>query len=219
VNDKPKTGIQIFHQPTPKEISVVDGGIKISASEKPITGSFAANTGRIYILLDCSGSMKRSKLDKAKLGIVNFSRDALKKGYQVGLISFSDQAEHLCEPAAEIETLQKAMQGLRGFESTNMTDAIKTAHLKLKDFNSTKVMLIATDGMPDNSKSTLEAANQAKAEGIEIITIGTDDADKEFLKKLASRTELSTKVTSEKFADAITAASLLLMSPKDILPK
>jgi hypothetical protein len=79
--------------------------------------------------------------------------------------------------------------------------------------------MLRRDGMPDNSKSTLEAANHAKAEGIEIITIGTDDADKEFLKKLASRTELSNKVTSDKFADAITAASLLLMSPKDILPK
>jgi tRNA 2-selenouridine synthase SelU len=124
VNDKPKTGIQIFQKPTPKEISVVDGGIKISASEKPITGSFAENAGKIYVLLDCSGSMKRSKLDQAKSGIVNFSRDALKKGYQVGLISFSDQAEHLCEPAADIETLQKRCRGFV-IESTNMTVTIK----------------------------------------------------------------------------------------------
>jgi Mg-chelatase subunit ChlD len=214
-----RTGIQISHQPVGKEISVVGGGIKISASEKPLSTSFVTDWGKIYILLDCSGSMKRAKLDQAKTGIINFTRDAFKKGYRVGFIKFSDQAEHLSEPTNDISVLHNVMHDLRGSGATNLMDAIKTAHLKLKGHTSTKVMVIATDGMPDNIKSSLEAADNAKADGIEIITIGTDDADKGFLKNLASRTELSSKVTSDKFSDAISAASLLLMSPKGIVPR
>lgn len=220
MDNEKRTGIQISHEPTHEEISIVSGGIKIAASEKPIASNFAVNWGWIYILLDCSGSMKkRQKLDQAKVGIIDFAKDAFKKEYHVGFIKFSDEAELLSEPTNNIDILQNKIKDVKAVGSTNMTAAIKIAHSKLKSFTGTKVMVIATDGMPDNVKSSLEAANNAKADGIDILTIGTDDADKEFLKKLASRTELSTKVSSDKFAQAISKASLLLMSPKSIQPK
>jgi molecular chaperone DnaK len=212
-----KVSIQTSSKQNNAEVSCIGGGIKITASEKPITASFVSNWGKIYILMDCSGSMKREKLDQAKVGITDFTRDALKKHYYVGLIKFSDNADHICDPTSDIESLRKMVQVIRAGGSTNMTDAIKLAHSKLKEFNGTKVLVIATDGMPDNVKSSLVAANNAKADGIEIITIGTDDADLEFLKMVASRTELSSKVSNDKWAQAISKSSLLLMSPKSIV--
>jgi Mg-chelatase subunit ChlD len=218
--DEKKTGIQISRQSSNKEISIVGGAIKIAASEEPITSSFVVNWGRIFMILDCSRSMKGKKLEQARQGIVDFAKDALKKEYKVGIIKFSDRAEHLCESTGDIEILKNSIKDLRASGGTNLTAAIKIAHEKLKDFsNSTRVMVVATDGMPDNVKSSLVAANAARDEGIEIITIGSDDADKEFLKMLASRSELSTKVSSDMFAQAITNASLLLMSPKRTIPK
>jgi uncharacterized protein with von Willebrand factor type A (vWA) domain len=218
-NTEKRTGIQISQKPADTEISTTGGGIKIAASEKPISSSFVVNLGRIYVLLDCSGSMKGSKLDQAKMGILDFTRDAFKKDYQVGLIKFSSKAEQLCEPTNDIGILQNAMNKLKASGSTNMTAAIKAAHAQFKDFTGSRVMVIATDGMPDSVKSSLEAATNAKAEGIEIITVGTDDADIEFLKKLASRNELGNKVSSDMFSKAISATSLLLTSPKSITPK
>jgi molecular chaperone DnaK len=214
-----RTGIQLTHQPSKQEISIVDGGIKIKASEKPIATSFLVNYGKIFIILDCSGSMKGPKLDQAKVGIIDFAKDAYKKEYQVGFIKFSDRANLLCELTNDIDIIQNSLKGIRAGGSTNLTAAIKMAHSKLKDFKSTRVMVIATDGMPDDIKSSLEEANKAKVEGIEILTIGTDDADTEFLKKLASKAELSAKVSSDRFAQAISSASLLLMSPRSIKPK
>jgi uncharacterized protein with von Willebrand factor type A (vWA) domain len=211
-----RTGIQISLKPAKEEISLVAGGIKINASAKPIASSFATKWGWIYVLLDCSGSMKGPKLDQAKTGIIDFARDAFKKQYQVGFIKFSTKAELLCEPTNDIEILQNKIKDVRAGGSTNMTDAIKIAHSKLVDPDNTKVIVIATDGMPDHVKNSLEEAAITKAAGIDIIAIGTDDADKEFLKKLASRTELSTKVSRDMFAQAITAASSLLMSPRSI---
>jgi molecular chaperone DnaK len=215
-----KTGIQISRTGIQKDISIVNGGIKIAASEKPIATNFTIKEGRVFLLLDSSGSMRKNKkLDQAKAGILEFARDAFKKNYRVGLIRFSDESEVLCEPTGNIEILQNIIQSIKAVGSTNMTAALKIAHSKLKEFSGTKVMVIATDGMPDNVKSSLEAAAKAIADGIDIIAIGTDDADKEYLKKLASRTELSSKVTSDKFAQAISDASLLLTSPKSLQPK
>jgi len=219
MDSEKRTGIQISHNTNNKEISIVSGGIKIIASEKPIASSFIVNWGRIYIMLDCSGSMKGKILDQAKLGVINFARDAFKKEYLVGFIKFSDGAEHLCEPTNDINVIQDKIKDIRASGSTNMTDAIKLAHSKLKNFAGTKVMVVATDGMPDNIKTSLVEANNAKSDGIDIITIGTDVADVEFLKLLASRTELSAKVKSDKFAQGISEASLLLMSPRSIIPK
>jgi Mg-chelatase subunit ChlD len=219
VDNEQRTGIQISNNPAHQEVTVTRSGVTINASEKPIIANFIANWGNIYILLDCSGSMKGSKLDQAKKGILDFAKDAFKKNYRVGLVKFSDNAEHLCEPTNDINILQSKLQGLRADGWTNLTAAMIIAHSKLKDFSGIKVMVIATDGMPDSVRSSLKEAEKAKADGIAIITIGTDDADKKYLQKLASRNELSAKVDSNLFAQTISAASLLLTSPKEIKPR
>lgn len=214
-----RVGIQLSRNPNHAEVSVADGGIKIIASEKPISTSFVADWGKVYFLLDSSGSMKREKLDKAKTGILDFAREAIHKHYYTGLIKFSDKAEHLCEPTNDVDILKNVIKVIHSGGSTNLTDAIEMAHARLKSFTGSKVMVIATDGMPDKIKSSLVAANNAKTAGIEIITIGTDDADIEFLKMLASRTELVNKVSNDMWAQAIYESSLLLPSPKSIIPK
>ena len=48
VSDK-RTGIQIRNTSIQKDISIVGGGIKIEASQKPIATNFTANEGWIYI--------------------------------------------------------------------------------------------------------------------------------------------------------------------------
>ncbi len=217
-NEK-KTGIQISHKDGKQEIAILNGGINIQASEKPIDVGFTVDWGYVYVLIDCSGSMKGSKLDQARSGIIEFAQDAFKKEYLVGVIEFSSEAEQLCIPTNNIEIIRSKIKDLRAKGGTNMTDAIKIAHQKLKGCSGLRAMVIATDGMPESKKSSLAAADQAKEDKIEILTIGTDDADKIFLDKLASRAELSTKVPSDKFGKAITSASLLLMSPRSVIPK
>jgi hypothetical protein len=85
VNDKPKTGIQIFQKPTSKEISVVDGGIKISASE-----ILPAALQRMQENLCPAGLLPKHETPK----LTRLSQESSifpgcpKKGYLVGLISF-----------------------------------------------------------------------------------------------------------------------------------
>ena len=169
-------------------------------SGKPITPSKVQRT--IYLLIDCSGSMAGENIKQAKDGAIGYYREAQKKGYSVGLIKFSSSAEHLLKPQNEDTKLISAIQKMYTSGSTNMSDAIRMATEKLGR-NGERIICIVTDGMPDNESATLDEANNAKSLGIDIMTIGTDNADKTFLQKLATRKELSIKVVREQLENGI----------------
>ncbi len=163
-----------------------------------------------YLVIDCSGSMSGNKLDQAKKGTIEFAEDAMKKGYSIGLIKFDSSATLLCESQGEIKNLHHYIAELVAGGTTNMAQGIQLAMKSLSFKNSVQAMVVVTDGMPDDPKATLDAVQQAKELGIDVIAIGTDDADKDFLKKLASRDELSIKVSRDRFGQSIASASKML---------
>jgi hypothetical protein len=67
-----------------------------------------------------------------------------------------------------------------------------------------------TDGEVADSAQSLAVAERLKSSGTEILTIGTDDADQDFLRQLASRSDLSVKVAPAELAQAISDTSRLL---------
>jgi vacuolar-type H+-ATPase subunit F/Vma7 len=71
-------------------------------------------------------------------------------------------------------------------------------------------VVVVTDGAVDNPQMTLALGAKLKAAGVEILAIGTDDADKAFLSELASRPDLGIMVVSQNLRQAITDASRLL---------
>ena len=216
--DKQKA-IDISKQAESAGLSLVDGGIRINASGKPIEAHFEQNLGKVYMVLDCSGSMAGYKIDQAKQGVLDFAKDAMRKEYLVGLIKFSTHAAHLSEPTKDVSSLESQMRNIVASGSTNMAAAIRMAHESLRNLGGSRVMVVATDGQPDNVNDSLNEGKSAKDDGIEIITIGTDDAVQAFLKKLASRSDLGTKVPAHMFAKAISSAHLLLPSPTRIVLK
>lgn len=191
-------------------ITVSRSGIEIKHLGKPINFEIPS-MGFVYLVIDCSTSMDAGdKLHQAKTGAADFAKDAFRKGYLVGLIKFDSSATHLCEPVKEIQMLGKHLQQIWIGGSTNMAEAIKLARQNLEKKTGPRAMVIVTDGAPDSRTDALDEAQQTKENGIDIITIGTDDADVDFLKKLASRTDLGVKVSREQFGASITAAAKTL---------
>lgn len=148
----------------------------------------------VYLLLDCSGSMKGDKLNQAKQGALNFAKEAKSKGYLTGLISFSSSAEHLCEPQPKAKELESYLEPMAAGGNTNMGSALSLAKRKFEERMGVRVVVIVTDGMPNSRQETSRAAKTLIKDGVDIITIGTDDADEGFLEKISSRKDLAKKV-------------------------
>ncbi len=166
-----------------------------------------------FLLIDCSSSMAGTKIAQAKDGALTFAEDALKKDYLVGLIGFATVAETLCLPEEGFSTLASRIESLEASGSTNMADGIKRATQELNKHSGFRAIVVVTDGIPDNQHLALDAARLAKEASIDIIAIGTDDADRNFLGKVASRSELAMKVSRAELKSGITTAARLLPKP------
>ncbi|MHB2150002.1 vWA domain-containing protein [Calditrichota bacterium LG25] len=167
--------------------------------------------GKIYLLLDCSGSMSsKNKLTQAINGTIGFSKEAIKQGYHVGLIIFADSAELLISPKNDIDQIQKHVKAIKAFGSTNLTDALQIAINHLKNYKGEKIICVVTDGMPNNAEAAIEKAKIAHESGVDIIVIATDDADREFLEKLSNRKELITRVEDHQLESGIKEMAKLL---------
>lgn len=204
-------GHQISKRTQAEQVQITEGGISFKRQGKPIAKG-VAEASNVYLLIDCSGSMSGGKLDQAKGGAIGFAEQARTKGYRVGIIAFADTATHVCEPQEEIRLIQSYVQRLDTDGGTDMAAGITLATAKLSDKPGNKAVVIVTDGVPNDRNATLEAAKNAQAQGIDIITIGTDGADSEFLKKVASRNDLSVMVRSADLEEGIASTTKLLPS-------
>ena len=67
-----------------------------------------------------------------------------------------------------------------------LEDAIGLARSHLIEMDRTRYIVLLTDGYPDAAESAVEEADAAKADGVEVVAIGTGDADLDYLRRLAS---------------------------------
>jgi Mg-chelatase subunit ChlD len=217
-NNEPKSEstnaqrIQVTSNSKTEQVSITNTGIEIRHEGKPTTGS-ANIPGHVYLNIDCSASMYGYKLQQAKKGAHNFAKDALTKNYLTGIIKFDSSATLIFEPCNDLSLIETRLNTLEVGKTTNMKDAIYLSCNLLKGLSGPKVIVIVTDGMPNSPGdplSSLNAGDFAKSQQIDIIAIGTDDADHTFLKKIASRSELGIKVSSEKLEQSITSSVKLL---------
>ena len=165
-----------------------------------ITSREATEAARFMLVIDCSSSMKGNKLVQAQEGADAFAVKALRDGHLVGIISFAQTPVLLQLPAADHQLILRAISDLRPAGGTDIAAAFFLATRTLGQGDRRTIVLV-TDGMPwpntpETRERTVDMADDAKLLGIEIMCIGTDDADLEFLRQLASLDELAKHVSS-----------------------
>jgi Mg-chelatase subunit ChlD len=160
------------------------------------------------LLIDTSGSMSGAKIEQAKSGAVDFAQSAIDKGYAVALAIFADRAAMVCDPTSDAAQFTRKIARLETGVVGETTDL--AAGLILADkFPTLAAVVVVTDGATPQVPA-LGAAAALKAKGVEIICIGTDDADADFLKRLATRSDLATHVSPRNLRSAINGAGRLL---------
>ncbi len=145
----------------------------------------------IGLLIDCSGSMGGRPLTDAKQAAHRFVEKINLNSNQVGLISFGSKAQIRQLLTNKQSSLFKSIASLSTMGSTNMSEALRIARNDLFCYsNNDKVLVMLTDGYPDNLNATLEEGNLVKNNDIRIITIGVGSGvDEKFLKRLATTSE------------------------------
>ncbi len=164
----------------------------------------------VLLLIDTSGSMTGEKLSQAKNGAIDFSRSATRGGYATGLAVFADRAAMVCDPTVQSASFEKKVAAVRvGIVGggTNLAAGLDLAG----KFKNLSAVVVVTDGQPDSCEDALRSASVLKRKGVEILCIGTDDANKAFLDQLATRKGLALHVSAGNIRDSIGQATQLLL--------
>ena len=163
----------------------------------------------VLLLIDTSGSMAGAKIEHAKSGATDFAHSAIAKSYAAALAVFADRAAMVCDSTSEVAHFARKIAGVRIGLVGGSTDLAAGLVLAGK-FRDLAAVVVVTDGQSNNNRAALKVAANLKNRGIEIICIGTDDADSDFLRQLASRSDLAAHVLPENLRSAITDASRFL---------
>jgi molecular chaperone DnaK (HSP70)/uncharacterized protein YegL len=141
---------------------------------------------RVFLLIDVSSSMLGEPLAEAQQAAREFLDRCDFTTMEVGLISFSSLVALQAGATSNVRRLHAAIHRLEAEGSTNLTDALEMARGQLVDSDWKRYVVILTDGYPDAAESAVEQALAARAQGIEIVAIGTGAADRDYLSRLAS---------------------------------
>lgn len=180
----------------------------VRAPRRELTSRRRALRGTVYLLLDHSASMAHDqKLLQVQRGAIRFFAEAWRRGYAVGAIGFASHVRVLMGASRNFYRFQRSLRLLEADGHTAMASAIRTATMRLRWRRGERVMVLITDGMPNNREATLQAAAVARAQGITLVAVGTGHADHDFLTALTPKPELATTVTGSRLEQAVEHAA------------
>ena len=175
--------LQMKVEPVPDDLSWLGRPPASGVTHAPVDPT------RIYLLMDVSASMAGHPLVEAQQAARAFLDKCDFTTAEVGLISFSDEVTLQAEATDNARKVQAAINRLEPDGTTNLSEALEMARLRLNRLDRTRYMVILTDGYPDAAESAVEQAALARGEGVEIVAIGMGDADQTYLRRLASTEE------------------------------
>ena len=140
----------------------------------------------IALLLDNSGSMYNS-LDTAKGACRKLISDMIDTAvHRVAFASFESRARLHSHLTHDRQQLINAVNSVKLGGSTNMTEAFEIAYQEMSRREFKPLVIVVTDGEPDDPYSTTNRADRLKQNGIKIAAIGAGSVNHNYLSSLAS---------------------------------
>lgn len=169
--------ITITKSATPEPLSGIGGTTVVSVRLNGESCNTTVTGSDVIVIIDHSGSMYYDDaLGAAKsaattfVNLINPSRD------QVAVVQFDDTVQLLQPLTSNTAAAKNAIGSIQLGGATNIGDAINVGQAELKSArakaNSSKVIILLTDGQSNTGPNEITAAANAKAGGSTIFTIG-----------------------------------------------
>jgi Mg-chelatase subunit ChlD len=167
----------------------------------------------VLIVVDTSASMAdENKIVEARNGAIDFARSVNNRGVLTALAVFADRAAMVCDPTTGEQFARKVGKvntGIVGM-STDLAAGLKLAAKCADSPEFGLRSVVVTDGQPNNKEEALNVADNLKRRNIQIVCVGTSDADQKFLQKLAGGKAIHVEPGNLRNAIAQSAAQLFL---------
>lgn len=141
----------------------------------------------VALLVDCSGSMYGSNIEEARKAAASFIERTLGPNRQMAVIAFPGGV--VCPLSGDANRLRGSLEDLSPIGSTPLAEGLAHARDLMKGRAGVqRVVVILTDGHPDDPAAATAEANRIRASGGRIITVGVGNQVRpDFLRSLASR--------------------------------
>lgn len=162
------------------------------------TGSKTRIGQAVCLLIDCSGSMSVGgsgaegrlghKLHEVKAAASGFVSRHHGAADLIAVVGFGRIVHRAAALTSDTAKLESAIAGLDDGGTTAMDIGLEGAARELDNLpadwrgsNVPRSVLLFTDGQPDDADATLAAAGKCRSAGLQIVAIGTGDANTDFL--------------------------------------
>lgn len=180
-----RPGVAFWREPVDVELRVDSSGLPTCAAAADVTPIYAA------LVIDRSGSMSGQPLQEARNAASDFVdlMNLVQDGDAVAVVSFSDSARLDRGFNFDRGRSVRAIQGIPDGGGTDIASGLALAAqqfgLNPPPVDARPVIILLSDGQSD-ANAAMIAADQAKAQGIRVVTIALGGADRTLLAQLAS---------------------------------
>ncbi len=140
------------------------------------------------LTIDVSGSMTGSKLAEAKTACLGFIDELENAGVadRLAVVSFGSDARTILSLGGSPSVARRAVRALAAGGTTNLAAALRNAKTELSSQAGRRVVVVLTDGAPDDRAGALAARDRLVESEVDLIARGVAGADQEFLDALAT---------------------------------
>jgi Ca-activated chloride channel homolog len=160
------------------------GGLLLGLAGPVLNLEVARNNSSVMLVIDVSGSMAATDVQPTRLDAARSAArtliEKLPANTKIGLISFNGSATVNAPLSDDRQSVAAALDGLQPGGSTAIGDALSLAVSQLAPGpapasgarRQPAMIVLLTDGASNRGVDPLTAANQARAAGIQVMTVG-----------------------------------------------
>lgn len=162
------------------------------------------------MLVDSSGSMTGGKLEEVMNAATIFAGSQDLSQHLLAVVDFDSAARQITPLTHDLANIENALSQMDARGGTAMGDGLRVAQKTLSKSDRRNHILLFTDGKPNSQETALAMAYRVRAINIQIVAIGTGDADRSFLSSLTGDPNLVLWASAGRFDEAFRRADRLI---------